>query len=143
VAKLGSFTRAAEATYRTQSALTQQVKSLEEEFASQLFERIGKRKVILTPVGERFFQFAESILNEQSSLIADIEEYKGSKRGHLRVAAPFTTLYHLLPEVVGRYKKDFPWVELSLFDRPQREVVGMVKGGDVDVGIALESSIPA
>jgi Bacterial regulatory helix-turn-helix protein, lysR family len=55
VAKLKSFTRAAEATFRTQSALAQQIKALEEEFDCQLFERIGKRKVILTSVGERFF----------------------------------------------------------------------------------------
>ena len=45
VAKLKSFTRAAEATYRTQSALTQQIKSLEAELDCQLFERVGKRKI--------------------------------------------------------------------------------------------------
>jgi DNA-binding transcriptional LysR family regulator len=143
VAKLKSFTRAAEATYRTQSALTQQVKSLEEELECQLLERIGKRKINLTPFGERFFRFSESLLQEYERLIGDIEEHKGLKKGRLKVAAPFTTLYHLLPDFIRKYNRKFPWVELSLFDRSQKEVVELVKGGDVDLGFALESSIPA
>jgi len=142
VAKLKSFTRAAEATYRTQSALTQQIKSLEEELDCQLFERIGKRKINLTPLGERFLRFSESLLQEYERLIGDIGEHKGLKKGRLKVAAPFTTLYHLLPDVIRKYNREFPWVELSLFDRSQREVVELVKGGDVDLGLALENIIP-
>jgi len=142
VVKLKSFTRAAEATLRTQSALTQQIKALEEEFGCQLLERIGKRKVMLTPVGERFFRFAESLLLDYHQLREDIAEHQKLKKGRLRIAAPFTTLYHLLPEIIRKYSKQFPWVELSLFDRPQREVVELVKGGDVDFGLALESNIP-
>ncbi len=142
VAKLKSFTRAAEATYRTQSALTQQVKSLEEGLDCQLIERIGKRKVLLTPLGERFYNFAETLLREHDRLIEDIAGYKGLRKGRLRIAAPFTTLYHLLPEVIAGYNKRFPLVELSLLDCPQREVVELVKRGDVDLGLALESSVP-
>lgn len=142
VAKLKSFTRAAEATYRTQSALTQQIKSLEEELDCQLLERIGKRKIILTPLGERFFSFSESLLQEYERLIGDIGEHKDLKKGRLKIAAPFTTLYHLLPDIIKTYNKQFPWVELSLFDRPQREVVDLVRAGNVDLGIALESVVP-
>jgi DNA-binding transcriptional LysR family regulator len=142
VAKLKSFTKAAEATFRTQSALTQQIKALEKEFDCQLFERIAKRKVILTSVGERFYRFAEALLLDYDQLREDIFEHKELKKGRLRIAAPFTTLYHLLPEIVRNYSKQFPWVELSLFDRPQREVVELVKSGDVDFGMALESIIP-
>ncbi len=141
VAKLGSFTQAAEATYRTQSALTQQIKSLERELDCQLLERIGKRKIVVTPLGERFFRFAESLLQEYDKLIGDIGEHKGLKKGRLRIAAPFTTLYHLLPEIVKKYNKRFPWVALSLLDRPQRDVVGLVRSGDVDFGIAVEGII--
>lgn len=142
VAKLKSFTQAAEATYRTQSALTQQIKALEVELDCQLFERVGKRKIILTPLGERFFKFAESLLMGYDQLMADIKEHKGLKKGRLRIAAPFTTLYHLLPAAIMKYNRQFPWVELSLFDRPQRKVVELVKSGDIDFGIALESIIP-
>ncbi len=141
VAKLGSFTKAADATFRTQSALTQQIKSLEEEFDCRLFERIGKRKIILTPPGETLFRFSESLLEEYDRLVVHMGEHKGFMQGRLGIAAPFTTLYHLLPKVVRKYNSQFPWVELSLFDRPQREAVHMVRGGDVDFGIAGESVI--
>jgi len=140
--KLGSFTRAAEATYRTQSALTQQIKSLERELDCELLERIGKRKIALTPMGERFFKFSETLLQEYDRLIVDVGEHKGLTKGRLRIAAPFTTLYHLLPEIVKQYTEQFPRVELSLLDRTQREVVGLVKSGDVDFGIAVEGMIP-
>ncbi|MGD0884932.1 MAG: LysR family transcriptional regulator [Thermodesulfovibrionales bacterium] len=142
VAKLKSFTQAAEATYRTQSALTQQIRSLEEELDCQLFERIGKRKINLTPLGERFFRFSESLLQEYDRLIGDIGEHKCLNKGRLKVAAPFTTLYHLLPDVIRTYNHQFPWVELSLFDRSQRDVIELVKGGDIDLGLALETIIP-
>ncbi len=143
VAKLKSFTRAAEATYRTQSALTQQVKSLEEELDCRLLERVGKRKIFLTPFGERFYSFAETLLHEHNRLLEDIAERKGLRKGRLRIAAPFTTLYHLLPGVIGKFNKQFPWVELSLLDCPQSEVVELVKEGDVDLGLTLEGSVPA
>ena len=52
VAKLGSFTKAAEATFRTQSALSQQVKALEDELGGRLLERLGKRRLKLTAAGE-------------------------------------------------------------------------------------------
>lgn len=140
VAKLKSFTRAAEATLRTQSALTQQIKSLEEEFDCQLLERIGKRQVLVTPIGERFFKFAETLLLGYNQLREDIAEHRELKRGRLRMAAPFTTLYHLLPGIIKKYHEELPWVELSLLDRSQREVVELVKNGDVDFGMALEST---
>ncbi len=143
VAKLKSFTRAAEATYRTQSALTQQVKSLEEELDCQLLERVGKRKIFLTSFGERFYDFAGALLREHDRLVEDIAERKGLMKGRLRIAAPFTTLYHLLPEVVEKFYKQFPGVELSLLDRSQSEVVRLVKDGDIDLGLTLENSMPA
>jgi DNA-binding transcriptional LysR family regulator len=142
VTKLRSFTRAAEATLRSQSALTQQIKALEREFDCQLLERIGKRKVIPTPLGERFFNFAESLLLDYNQLREDIAERRGLRRGQLRIAAPFTTLYHLLPGVIKKYHQQFPWVELSLLDRPQKDVVELVKSGDVDLGMTLESTVP-
>lgn len=141
VVKLGSFTKAAEVTFRTQSALTQQVKALEEEFGCALFERIGKRKLLLTPAGEKFLLFSETVLTKYDSLLEEFNEIKGLQKGRLRLAAPFTTLYHLLPETLEVYTKQFPWVELSLFDRSQQGVIELVRSGDVDFGLALENGV--
>jgi DNA-binding transcriptional LysR family regulator len=142
VAKLGSFTRAAEATFRTQSALSQQIKALEGELEFQLFERIGKRKLRLTSAGERFFKFSQTVLENYDSFKEELDELKGIQRGRLRIAAPFTTLYHLFPDNLKVYTKRFPHVELTILDRPQETVLGLIRSGDIDFGLTLESEIP-
>ena len=142
VAKLGSFTKAANITFRTQSAISQQIKNLEEELGCQLFERIGKRKLRLTSAGNRFFKFSETILERHSSLIEELNEMKGHQKGRLRVAAPFTTLFHLFPLSLKHYIKQFPNVELTILDRSQQDILGLIKNGDVDFGFVLESIVP-
>lgn len=142
VANLGSFTKAADATFRTQSALSQQIKTLEEELDCQLFERIGKRKLRLTSAGERFFRFAEAILEKYDHLTEELNELKGLQKGRLRVAAPFTTLYHLFPQALQTYIREFLYVKLTILDRSQENVIQLVRNGDIDFGFALESEVP-
>jgi DNA-binding transcriptional LysR family regulator len=142
VARKASFTKAAEATFRTQSALSQQVKALEEELGCRLIERIGKRKLRLTAAGERFFRFTRSVLASYEGLREELQELKGTPTGVLRLAAPFTTLYHLFPRVLREYPQHFPQVRLSILDRSQREVIELVRHGDIDFGLALESAAP-
>lgn len=143
VAKLGSFTKAADATFRTQSALSQQIKNLEEELECRLLERIGKRKLRLTSAGERFHQFAETILDRYDLLTEELNELKGIQKGRLRMAAPFTTLYHLFPIALKKYMEQFPNVELTILDRSQQGVLDLIKSGDIDLGMVLESNVPA
>jgi len=142
VAKLGSFIQAAEATLRTQAALRQQVKALEKELGCRLLERIGKRQLHLTPAGEKLYVFCESLVPRWDSCKEELDEIKGLHKGPLRLAAPFTTIYHLLPEVLQKYIQQFPQVELTLLDRSQQRVLALVKSGDIDFGLALESLVP-
>jgi DNA-binding transcriptional LysR family regulator len=133
VARLGSFTRAGEATLRTQSALSQQVKALEEEFGCRFFERARTRKVALTPAGERFLEFCESVLQGYEKVAGDLSRLKSVQKGPLKIAAPFTTLYHLFPEPLKGYLDRFPLVEPTLLDRPQGSVARLVRDGEVDL----------
>jgi DNA-binding transcriptional LysR family regulator len=142
VAKLGSFTKAAAATFRTQSALSQQVKALEDELGSRLLERLGKRRLKLTPAGEKFFVFAQGLLAQWDRLQDELRTLQGRPQGPLSLAAPFTTLYHLLPEALQAYLRQYPQVELTLLDRDQAGVFTLVKEGDIDFGLALESMVP-
>jgi len=142
VARLGSFTKAAQATFRTQSALSQQVKALEEELGCQLVERIGKRKLRLTEAGERFLRFTRTVLKAQAGLQEELQELKGAPAGELRLAAPFTTLYHLFREVLRQYPQRFPQVRLAVLDRSQPEVIDLVRHGEVDFGFTLASFVP-
>lgn len=137
-----SFTKAAKLTFRTQSALSQQIKNLEEEFGCQLFERTSVRKINLTSEGERLFQFACETLHQFNTLRDDIEGLKGTPKGSLKVAAPFTTLMRLLPDIMAAYAKLFPYIKLSIFDRPQSNVILLIKEGNVDFGFTLDSIAP-
>ncbi|MGO8762531.1 MAG: LysR family transcriptional regulator [Desulfobaccales bacterium] len=142
VAKLGSFTKAAEATFRTQSALSQQVKALEDELGSRLLERLGKRRLKLTVAGEKLLALAQEFLGKWDRLEDELRHLQGRAQGPLSLAAPFTTLYHLLPETLGAYLQAYPQVELTLLDRDQASVFALVKAGDIDFGLALESLVP-
>ncbi len=142
VAKLGSFTQAAEATSRKPSALSQQVTALEKELDCRLLERIGKRELRLTRSGEKLYAFCESMLTTWNSCKEELDEIKELQKGTLRCAAPFTTIYHLLPEALQKYILQFPQVDLTLLDRSQQSVLALVKTGDIDFGLALESLVP-
>ena len=76
VAKLGNFTQAAEATSRKQSALSRQVKALEEELDCRLLERIGKRDLRLTRAGQKLYAFCESMLTTWNSCKEELDEIK-------------------------------------------------------------------
>ena len=142
VARMRSFTKAAEATFRTQSALSQQIKRLEEELDCLLIERIGSRKLRLTAAGEKFFGFAEEVLEKYESVSESLHDLQGIQRGTLSVAAPFTTLYHLFPAVLQEYLGQFPEVQFTILDRPQKMVNELVRSGEVDFGFVLESAVP-
>jgi DNA-binding transcriptional LysR family regulator len=142
VAKLESFTKAANATFRTQSAISQQIKNLEEELGCQLLERIGKRKLRLTSAGERFFKFSETVMQKYDSLVEELGEALDSQKGRLRIAAPFTTLYHLFPFALKSYVKLFPNVDLTILDRSQQNIIDHTINGEVDFGFVLESNVP-
>jgi len=142
VAKLGSFTQAAESTFRSRSSLSRHVKALEKELDCRLMERIGKRQLHLTPLGKKLYACCESLLTTWNSFKEEFDEIKGLHKGSLRLAAPFTTIYHLLPEALQKYIQQFPQVDLTILDRSQQSVLTLVKSGDIDFGLALESLVP-
>ena len=142
LARLGSFTQAAAATWRTQSALSQQIKALEEEWQCQLVERLGRRRLRLTPAGERFYNFCKAILARQEQWHDELHELQQFPQGRLSLAAPFTTLYHLAGPPLQQFRQAFPQVQVTILDRSQTQVVELVKAGEVDFGVALNNAAP-
>ena len=140
-AKLGSFTKAAEATFRTQSALSHQIKALEEELDCRLFERIGRRKLRLTRAGKRFYQFSMTLFENYDHLIGEINELKDKQASNLKIAATFGTLYYILAQKLKSFTHLFPQVRLSIMDLPPNSVVELVSNGDIDLGITLETTV--
>lgn len=140
--RLGSFTRAAEVTFRTQSALSQQIKNLEQELGCRLIERIGRKKLRLTMAGEKVLEFARNSIERHDNMLSSLNEIKGHQSGRLRLAAPFNTLYYLLPQVIETYHRRYPGVEVNILDRPPLEVIDLIREGDVDFGLTMESAVP-
>jgi len=138
----GSFTRAAESSYRTQSAVSQQIRKLEKELQCDLIDRGNRKKVILTPEGERLFQYAKSVIDGRERLLDDLKILKGVPAGRLKIAAPFTTLYHLFPPGLKRYVQNFPHVKLTILDRPGSAIAELLKNDEIDIGVLLESAAP-
>ena len=142
VARLGGFTRAAEATGRTQSAVSQQVKALEDDLGCRLLERKGRGRLVLTSAGQKVLAFSERVLGGQEELRRELAELRGLAMGRLTIAAPFTTLYQLMPGLLAGYSTRHPQVELRVLERPQSEVIALVRAGRADLGLALASAVP-
>ncbi len=141
VVRFGSFTKAAEATFRTQSALSRQIKSLEDELDCQLLDRNDKRKICLTSAGERFLQFSTAIIEGYDALTEDLGALKNMREGRLKIAAPFTTIINFFLPVIKVYREQFPEVGMTVLDRSQHNVIHLLKNGLIDFGLILDSNL--
>jgi DNA-binding transcriptional LysR family regulator len=142
LAKERSFSKAAISTFRTQSAISQQVKALEGELGCLLIERVGRRRLQLTPAGQYFLEFAKSFLAQHSILMENIDEIKGGKSGLLKIAAQTGPLLSIFPDLIKEYEKLYPKVEMRIYERAPSDIITEIKSGDLDFGIASEELIP-
>lgn len=142
IATLGSISRAAEAVYRSQSALSQQLKALEAHMRCPLFRRIGKQKMVLTEEGQQLFAFAEDVFLRHRQLVERLENTRLQRKGVLRLAAGTATLSLMLPDVVGRFTLRHPDVSVTLYDKSPDQALNMLSGGLVDIAAALAPCVP-
>src|SRR5262249_11544319 len=98
VARLSSFSRAAEKRFRTQPAISSQIRALEEEVGARLLDRSGG-KVSLTASGKLFQEYAESMIESRKMVLRSIAETEHVPRGEMVVGANEGTCLHILPEV--------------------------------------------
>ena len=141
-ARLCSISRASEVVCRSQPAVSQQIKALEDEIGCKLFHRIGKRKLVMTEEGKRLQRFTRNLLQEMDHTLEDIYAIHSGNRGQVSVSAPFTTCFQLLPNVLERFLNHYPDIGISIFDKPQDAAIAMVRNGEADFTIVLESAVP-
>jgi len=115
IVRLKSFSKAAVTCFRTQPAISAQIRQLEQEMNASLFERLGTR-IQITPAGRIFASYAEQILDLRRQAQDSINELERVPRGELVIAANEATCIYVLPLVFSEYKKRFPQVQL-LVDR--------------------------
>lgn len=139
VARLGSFTRAAQAMHVTQSALSLLVRELETALDTRLFDRTT-RAVTLTAAGSDFFPRAERVLADLQSAIAGIDTLVAKERGRVVVAAPLVLSSTYLPPILARFRARYPGIEVVLQDTLPTQVLPQVRGGSADVGVGTFAS---
>lgn len=133
VAKHLSFTKAAEALFMTQPAVTFQIKQLEEHFNTRLFER-GHGRIGLTPAGQLVLEYAERILALSTELDTRVKEMTGEVSGPLLVGASTTIAEFLLPQVLGEFKSRHPKVQPRLVVANSETVESRVAEHTLDIG---------
>ena len=134
VARHGSFTRAAEALWLTQSALSQQVRRLEAEVGVALLRRTP-RGAELTPAGQDLLAHAERVLAEVARAREQLDRHAGVTRGQVRVGA--TTIdAPRLPAALAAFHAEHPAIQIALRHAPAAELVGAVRRNEVDVAVA-------
>ena len=134
VAKLLSFTKAAESLHMTQPAVTFQVRQLEEYFNTRLFDRTHN-KVNLTQAGERVAEFAERIFDLYSEMENSVRDLTGEISGALTIGASTTIAEYLLPALLGEFKNRYPDINLRLKVSNTEGIVSMVEHNVIDLGV--------
>ena len=134
VARLKSFSRAAQKLLRTQPAISAQIRTLEQEVGARLFDRDGG-KVTFTAAGRLFEPFAEYCVERQKHILLAIAEQERSPRGELSISANEATHLYVLPRVFAQFRRQYPRVMLSVVRAERLRTIESVLSREVDFGI--------
>jgi DNA-binding transcriptional LysR family regulator len=134
VAKLGSFSRAGQKVFRTQSAVSAQIRQLEQEYGEKLLDRRAKT-VRLTPGGQVLFEYAQRLLMLRDESMRAVADQGNTPRGVLAIGANEATCLYVLPDLFAEYSRMYPDVQISVYRNFSRKILERVEDGGVDVGI--------
>ncbi|HYW23976.1 MAG TPA: LysR substrate-binding domain-containing protein [Terriglobales bacterium] len=135
VVREGTFTKAAETLYITQPSLSEQIRKLETELGSPLFQRLG-RKLALTSAGESFLPHAQKVMFEVEQARARVQEVRGLRRGRLSIGVLPSAAARLLPRFLAEFRRQHPGVEVSLREEnASAEFEQLVHDGLLDLAI--------
>ncbi|TXH70753.1 MAG: LysR family transcriptional regulator [Thiothrix sp.] len=134
VARLLSFTKAAEVLHMTQPAVTFQIRQLEEQFDTRLFDRTHNR-VTLTEAGQVVYEYSEKIFDLYSEMENAIREMTDDISGSLTIGASTTISEYMLPSLLGDFKSKNADIKLRLRVSNTEGIVSMVENNVIDLGV--------
>ncbi|MBA3767637.1 MAG: LysR family transcriptional regulator [Acidobacteria bacterium] len=136
LAETQSFSQAAERNFVTQSAVSQQVRGLEERFKRRLLERVrGRREVRLTDAGQAFYEESRNVLAAYAQLQERLRALEGNVGGTVRVATVYSIGLHELPPAVRRFMALYPSAKIDLEYSRTTRIVRDVLSGAVELGV--------
>ena len=131
-----SFSQAAERNFVTQSAVSQQVRGLEEKFRRRLLERVrGRRDLNLTQAGEAFYEASREVLLAYGRLEESMRQLTGTVSGTVRVATVYSVGLHELPPVVREFMSSYPQAKIDLEYSRTTRIVRDVLSGAAELGV--------
>ncbi|HSH29917.1 MAG TPA: selenium metabolism-associated LysR family transcriptional regulator [Thiohalobacter sp.] len=134
VARLLSFTKAAETLHMTQPAVTFQVRQLEEHFNTRLFDRTHNR-ISLTEAGRRVFEYSDRIFDLYNDMENAVREMTGDISGVVMIGASTTIAEYMLPALLGDFRNKYPDVNVQLRVSNTDGIVSMVENNIIDLGV--------
>jgi len=140
VARRGlNVTTAAERLFTAQSGISTQIRLLEEELNTQIFERHGKRLTGVTQAGETIIAMAERILTETENIRQVAQQLNDETKGTLSIATTHTQAYHALPEVIAKFSENYPDVKLRIHQGDTQQIYEMLLSRTADVAVTTAS----
>jgi DNA-binding transcriptional LysR family regulator len=136
VARTGSFSRAAHELYRTQPAVSLQVRKLEEELGRPLFDR-SRRSPALTEAGQALLAGSRDLLERLEALTGLVASVETEPAGSLAVASNLSLITHYLPPAIRAFHRRYPRVKLRMLNRTARGIARAVEEGEADLGIGF------
>lgn len=136
VAELLNFSEASKALFITQSTLSQQIRQLENEFDTILFER-NSHEVSLTEAGKQFMRYARKVMIDVDDCTQKMDDLKNMLTGELNIGVTFT-FSPLLTETVLEFMKLYPHVRLNVFYKTMSELMDMLQRREVDFVLAFK-----
>ena len=137
VAKMGSFTRAAEFLNLSQPAVTHQIKNLETMLRTKLFNR-SQNKIFLTKTGNILLKYADDINLLYQNAMKEIQEANNRIAGDAHIGAASLLGKYLLPRMIGEFKKTFSEVNISMLTGNSKEILEYLKNDVIELAIVSE-----
>lgn len=139
-----NLTTVANTLFTSQPGVSKHIKDLEDELGIEIFVRRGKRLLGLTEPGKELFTVVERILLDAQNARSIADHFSNRETGNLVIATTHTQARYALPEVIKRFKAEYPKVHLVLHQGSPREIAELLTAGEADIAIATEwlSSVP-
>jgi DNA-binding transcriptional LysR family regulator len=142
VARLGSVSRAAEAVFLSQPAVSLQLGALESELGVALFERLGRR-LSLTREGQALYELARPLVDGLDALEGDFRtRLRGLSAGELNIAAGSSTILYFLPPLVQAFRAAHPEVQLKLHNVTGKDGLALIRSDEVDLAVGSMLDVP-
>ena len=134
VVELKSFTRAAAAVMLSQPTVSEHIRSLEDELAQKLVDRLG-RQVEPTPVGQLLYRYGVKILRLQEEALQAVQQYGGKLVGRIMIGSGTIPGTYILPGLIGRFRERYPSIKATLKINSSHKVVQDVLEGKLEIGV--------